>query len=61
LSTLTRIYANPHKIREAKDRLNRLTQGTDSLSTYIAKYERLVGEARAGHYPEDAKIEAFDA
>jgi hypothetical protein len=59
LTSLSRIYANPHKIREAKDRLNRLTQGSDSLSTYVAKYERLVGEARVGHYPDDAKIEAF--
>jgi hypothetical protein len=59
LTSLTRIYANPYKIREAKDRLNRLTQGSDSLSTYIAKYERLVGEACVGHYLEDAKIEAF--
>jgi hypothetical protein len=59
LTSLSRIYANPHKIREAKDRLNRLTQGSDSLSMYVAKYERLVGEARVGHYPDDAKIEAF--
>jgi hypothetical protein len=59
LTSLSRIYANPHKIREAKDRLNKLTQGTDSLTTYIAKFERLLGEARIGHYPDDAKIEAF--
>jgi hypothetical protein len=59
LASLSRIYANPHKIREAKDRLNKLTQGSDSLSTYVAKYGRLVGEAHVGHYPDDAKIEAF--
>jgi hypothetical protein len=59
LTSLSRIYANPHKIREAKDRLNRLTQGSDSLSIYVAKYERLVGEAHVGHYPDDAKIEVF--
>ncbi|KAM3077519.1 hypothetical protein ACMFMG_006857 [Clarireedia jacksonii] len=32
---------------------------TDSLSTYIAKFERLVGEARVRYYPDDVLIKSF--
>jgi hypothetical protein len=45
LASLNCIYDNPYKVREARDRFNRLEQGSDLLQMYIARFERLVAEA----------------
>ena len=46
LTQLSRVYDNPNKVQEAEDRLYTLKQGTDSAPTYIAKFERVLYEAR---------------
>jgi hypothetical protein len=46
LDQLARVYNNPNKVQEAEDKLLALKQGTDSLSTYVAKFERVLYEAR---------------
>jgi hypothetical protein len=46
LDQLTRVYDNLNKVQEAEDKLYALKQGTDSLPIYIAKYERVLYEAR---------------
>ena len=46
LSQLLRVYNNPNKVQEAEDKLHHLRQGTDSLSTYMAKFERVLYEAQ---------------
>jgi len=40
LDQLSRVYDNPNKQSEAEDKLHSLRQGNDSLSAYIAKFER---------------------
>jgi len=46
LSQLSRVYDNPNKVQEAEDRLYALKQGSDSALVYIAKFERVLYEAR---------------
>jgi hypothetical protein len=46
LDQLIRVYGNPNKVQEAEDKLYALKQGTDSLYAYIAKFERILYEAR---------------
>ena len=53
---LTRVYDNPNKVREAEDKLK---QGTNSLQTYVAKFERPLYEARGQNWPDVNKISTF--
>jgi hypothetical protein len=46
LDQLVRVYDNPNKVLEAEDKLYALKQGTDSLPAFIAKFERVLYEAR---------------
>ncbi|QSZ33865.1 hypothetical protein DSL72_005438 [Monilinia vaccinii-corymbosi] len=59
LDQLSRVYNNPNKVQEAEDRLYALKQGTDSLHTYIAKFERTLYEARGQSWPDSNKISTF--
>lgn len=59
LDQLTRVYDNPNKVQEAEDKLLTLKQGTDSLPTYVAKFERVLYEARGQSWPDVNKISAF--
>ncbi|KAJ5135482.1 uncharacterized protein N7515_004760 [Penicillium bovifimosum] len=60
LDQLRRVYDNPNKVQEAEDRLLSVRQGADeSLAAYIAKFERLLYEARGQHWPDVTKISAF--
>ena len=36
------VYNNPNKVQEAKNKLLALKQGTDSLLTYVAKFEQVL-------------------
>ncbi|KAJ5145489.1 uncharacterized protein N7515_000053 [Penicillium bovifimosum] len=57
---IPRVYDNPNKVQEAEDRLLSVRQGGDeSLAAYIAKFERLLYEARGQHWPDVTKISAF--
>ncbi|KAJ5124612.1 uncharacterized protein N7515_008437 [Penicillium bovifimosum] len=56
LDQLRRVYDNPNKVQEAEDRLLSVRQGADeSLAAYIAKFERLLYEARGQHWPDVTK------
>jgi hypothetical protein len=59
LNQLARVYDNPNKVQEAEDKLLALKQGTDSLPTYVAKFERVLYEARGQSWPDVNKISAF--
>jgi hypothetical protein len=59
LNQLTQVYNNPNKVQEAEDKLLALKQGTDSLSTYVAKFEQVLYEARGQDWPDVNKISAF--
>jgi hypothetical protein len=59
LEQLARVYDNPNKVQEAEDRLFTLKQGTDSVPTYIAKFERVLYEAKGQDWPDVNKISTF--
>jgi hypothetical protein len=59
LDQLTRVYDNPNKVQEAEDKLLALKQGTDSLHAYMAKFERILYEARGQDWPDVNKISTF--
>jgi hypothetical protein len=59
LKSLVRVYDNPNKVIEAEDKLFALKQGTDSLTAYIAKFERVLYEARGQDWPDVNKISTF--
>ena len=59
LGQLSRIYDNPNKLQEAEDRLHHLKQGNESISAYIAKFERLLYAARGQDWPDTIKITTF--
>lgn len=59
LDQLTRVYDNPNKVQEAEDRLHSVKQGTDSLASYVAKFERVLYEARGQNWPDVNKISIF--
>jgi hypothetical protein len=59
LEQLTRVYDNPNKVQEAEDKLLALRQGTDSLLAYIAKFERVLYEARGQNWLDVNKISTF--
>jgi hypothetical protein len=46
LAQLARVYDNPNKVQDAEDKLYALKQGTDTLHAYVAKFERILYEAR---------------
>jgi hypothetical protein len=45
LDQLICVYNNLNKVQEAKDKLYTLKQGTNSLYTYIAKFECILYKA----------------
>jgi hypothetical protein len=59
LDQLIRVYDNPNKVQEAEDKLYALKQGTDSLHAYIAKFKRILYEARGQDWPDVNKISTF--
>jgi hypothetical protein len=59
LNQLVRVYDNLNKVLEAEDKLYALKQGTDSLPAFIAKFERVLYEARSQDWPDANKISAF--
>lgn len=59
LEQLTRVYDNPNKVQEAEDKLFALKQTTDSLHAYVAKFERILYEARGQDWPDVNKISTF--
>jgi hypothetical protein len=59
LDQLTRVYNNPNKVQEAENKLYALKQGTDSLHAYMAKFERILYEARGQDWPDVNKISTF--
>lgn len=59
LDQLSRVYDNPNKVQEAEDKLFALKQGTDSIPTYTAKFERVLYEARGQNWPDVNKISTF--
>jgi len=59
LDQLIRVYDNPNKVQEAEDKLYALKQGTDSLYAYIAKFKRILYEARGQDWPDVNKISMF--
>jgi Retrotransposon gag protein len=56
---LIRVYDNPNKVQEAEDKLLALKQGTDSIPAYVAKFERVLYEARGQNWPDVNKISTF--
>ena len=56
LNQLALVYSNPNKIREAEDHLYQLHQGTDNISTFLAKFEQLLYEAKGQNWPDTNKI-----
>ena len=59
LAQLSRVYDNPNKVQEAEDKLFTLKQGTDTIPVYIAKFERVLYEARGQEWPDVNKISTF--
>lgn len=59
LQQLIRVYDNPNKVQEAEDKLLGIKQGTDSIPTYIAKFERVLYEASGQDWPDINKISVF--
>lgn len=59
LDQLARVCHNPNQLNEARDRLHSVKQGDDSLASYIAKFERLLFEAKGHKWDSDRKISAF--
>ncbi|CAG8079946.1 unnamed protein product, partial [Penicillium nalgiovense] len=60
LDSLRRVYDNPNKIQEAEDRLLSIKQSPEeSLAAYIAKFERVLYEAKGQDWPDVTKISTF--
>ncbi len=60
LDQLSRVYDNPNKVQEAEDKLLALKQGSDeSVATYIARFERVLYEARGQGWPDVNKVSIF--
>ena len=55
LDQLTRV----NKVQEAEDKLLAIKQGTDSIPAYVAKFERVLYEARGQDWPDVNKISTF--
>jgi hypothetical protein len=57
---ITRVYDNPNKVLEAEDRLHKIEMSsTESLHAYIARFERMLYEARGANWDDSRKISAF--
>ena len=59
LNQLTGVYDNPNKVQEAEDKLLTIKQGTDTVPVYIAKFERVLYEARGQNWPDVNNISTF--
>ena len=59
IDQLTRVYDNPNKVQDAEERMMAIRQGEDSLSQYLAKFERVRYEARANTWPDHLVISVF--
>jgi hypothetical protein len=60
LEQLSRVFNNPNKVQEAEDRLLVLKQDTsEPLAAYIAKFERILYEAKGQDWPDVTKISTF--
>ena len=59
LDQLSRALDNPNKTQEAVDRLHRIDQASESIPNYIAKFERMLYEAKGHNWDDDRKISAF--
>lgn len=56
LSYLGRIYNDPNKAKKAGQRLIELRQGTTSVAIYLPQFEKVLFEAGANTWPDNAKI-----
>jgi hypothetical protein len=57
---ITRVYDNPNKVLEAEDRLHKIEMSsTESLHAYIARFERMLYEARGANWDNSRKISVF--
>jgi hypothetical protein len=56
LDQLDRVYNDPNKKDGAAARLQSIKQGSDSVSVFLAKFERLFHEAGANSWPSAIKI-----
>ena len=61
IDQLARIYEDPNKVERATNKLSHIKQGSDSFTIYLARFERLLYEARANTWPDAAKIAALRA
>jgi hypothetical protein len=59
LDQFSRVYSNLNKVEEAKNKLYKLQQGTDSLIAYVSRFERLLYEAKGSDWPEANKVFFF--
>ncbi|BCR83504.1 uncharacterized protein ACHE_80210S [Aspergillus chevalieri] len=60
LDQLSLVYDNPNKVQEAEDYLLVLKQDSgESVAAYIAKFERILYEAKGKDWPDVTKISAF--
>ena len=60
LDQLAQALDNLNKTQEAMDRLHRIEQSSgESIPNYIAKFERLLYEAKGHNWDDDRKITAF--
>lgn len=59
LIQLSRALDNPNKTQEAEDKLHKIDQATDSVPAYIARFERLLFEAKGHNWEDPRKISAF--
>ena len=60
LAQLSLVYDNPNKVQEAEDHLLVLKQDSgESVAAYIAKFERILYEAKGKDWPDVTKISAF--
>jgi len=56
LEHLQRIYDDPNKAKKAGQRLIELRQGTMGIGTYLPQFEKVLFEAGADAWPDNAKI-----
>ena len=60
LNQLSCVYNNLNKVIEAEDKLYHLKQSPNNLAAaYIAKFERVLYEARGQDWPDASKISTF--
>lgn len=56
LENLQRIYDDPNKAKKAGQRLIELRQGTIGIGAYLPQFEKVMFEAGADTWPDNAKI-----